>query len=366
MGNRKATLRHLAFVAAFVAVAMFSLAGAAAGFHREIPTILLFIPLLWAFATLSTPWMIVVASILAVVRVFVETIQYNLLTGQWDLGHGLVESAWPLGLYGVLGVAFHLYRRRHEKLVGHLVECGTQEAKHRLATSLTHDFNNLLTVVIGTSELILRDPSIVHPHRKDLETILHAGTEGMSLIAQLRHASRGSQPNARTRLNFSDLIDTQLDLIQRLLPANIHMVRHTSGSLPVLADRGQILRVLMNLCLNARDAMPKGGILTVQTRRHTVRGVEYAVLTVRDSGSGIDAGVMDRIFDPFFTTREKDGGVGLGLSIVKAIASAHGGRVEAANVPGSGASLSVSIPLDQPNHVETPAPYRPAAQQTPA
>ena len=362
MANRTAILRRVVFAEVLVITSLLALLAAWGGLTREMSTIMLFIPLIWAFAVLRPGWMVLCGTILGGVRILVEMVQYEEAKGVWDLKRASIESVWPLLLYVALGVAFYAYRRRHDRLVGELVEAGTQEAKHRLASSLTHDFNNLLTVVIGTSDLMLRDASLSAQQRKDIETIRHSGVEGMSLIAQLRGASQ--DPRQKVRLDLSELVDTQLELVQKVLPTNIHLVRYTSGVLPVLADRGQMLRVLMNLCLNARDAMPQGGVLTVQTSRRTARGTEYAVLTVSDTGTGIDTGVMGRIFEPFFTTKGKAEGAGLGLSIVRTIAVAHGGTAEAANIPGSGASLSVLIPLDQPNHVTTPGPYHSVSSTT--
>jgi len=342
---RSATIRKIIFVMVFVLTVATSLAAAWWTDFRELATISLFLPLIWAFLIFRPPWMIVCGAILAAARIADETIQQFVKTGRWELSMGIDESLFPVALYIALGVVLYTYRGRQSLLMANLIESGTQEARNRLAGSLAHDFNNILTVVIGTVELLLRDRTLSPAQRKDLDTIHSAGEQGLSLVSQMRLASRTS-PGEFTREDLSDLVERQMQLIERMLPHNIHVVRSTSGALPVRVDKGQILRVLMNFCLNARDAMAEGGVLTVRTSRRDERGTPFAELTVSDTGSGIDPNVMDRVFDPFFTMHSDKGCVGLGLTIVRSIATGHHGHVEVRNIPGAGASFSFLIPID--------------------
>lgn len=357
MVKRSAILKYVMFIAVFVAVVAFSLANAAWLKIHEAGTILLFIPLLWSFISLRPAGMIVTGILISIARVAVELLGIWNNRQVWDLPHAFEESVWPIGLYVALGIVLYVYRKRQATLVSSLVNAGTAEARHRIASSLTHDFNNILAVIIGTGDLLLRSPDLTASHRADVESIVKAGREGASLIDQFRRASRGGEKNP-VSVEFGNLIENQTDLVMRMLPPNIHVVRHSGGELPVKADKGQILRALMNLCLNARDAMPKGGILTIQTERRSIHGIDCACLTVSDTGPGVDPAVKDRIFEPFFTTREAGGGVGLGLSIVKSVATSHGGSVEVHNIPGSGASFTFAIPLETSSDVAKPQPYR--------
>lgn len=337
--TRKHLIARIVFVATFAACAALALLGGAHAQTREPATIILFVPLLWGFMVLRPPGMIAIGLIAACLRVMVEALQVN-----GAMPAALNEAISPIGLYLVLGLMFYLYRRRQDMLVSRLVESTTNEARDRLTTSLAHDFNNILTVIVGTSDLMLRDKELAPQFRRDIEVIQNAGQQGAALITQLRSATRPSA-EGRTPQDLSALVDKQLELVRRILPPTIHVVRRSEGRLPVMVDRGQILRVLMNLCFNARDAMGSSGMLTVHTGRRDVDGRPHATLTVSDTGAGIDPSVLGRIFEPFFSTRHEQGGVGLGLTIVKSIAASHDGFIEVQNIPNAGASFTLCIPV---------------------
>lgn len=344
MTERSTFLKRAIFFVVFATVVAFALADAAWLNIHELGTILLFVPLIWAFMTLTPKGMLISGVILACARFTVELLGIWNRQHDWDLPGAIVESVWPIALYVAFGFVLYAYRKRQKELVASLLNVVTIEARHRIASSLTHDFNNILTVIIGTGELLFRSPDLLPEHRKDVESMIMAGREGVSLIEQFRIATRGGEQHLES-MEFSSLIDNQAGLINRILPANIHVLRHSGENMLVKADKSQILRVLMNLCLNARDAMPNGGILTIQTEKKIIMGRDYACLIVSDTGPGIDPAIMDKIFEPFFTTRQ-EGGAGLGLSIVKSVALAHGGSVAACNIPGSGASFTFAIPLE--------------------
>lgn len=347
MSRKTGHLRLLAFWLVLAVVSAFGLAGAAWAPLREFATISLFIPLIWGFMTLRPGGMIAVGVILSVVRLAEETLHIRELTGQWDLPSGLAEALFPILLYLALGLVFHVYRRRQAILVSRLVEVGTVEARERLASSLAHDFNNVLTVIVGTCSLLLKRNNLDESTRGDVQIMSEAGKQGAAIVAQMRMAIK-SQFDEMASVDLSDLVDGQMHLIERMLGPHIHVVRHSSGPLPVRVNRGQILRLLMNLCVNARDAMPQGGVLSVHTGGHHESGLDWAQVTISDSGKGIDPQAISRVFEPFFSARPDSPGMGLGLAIVKAIAAAHGGTVTAKNVPGSGASFTVLLPLDVP------------------
>lgn len=337
------TRRRLLFALIFLAAGATAVALVWSSHLHEAATIILFAPLLWAFVAFSPRGMLSAGVLVAMLRIWVEAAQLARWQGQVDPLAALHEAVFPLLLYLVLGLVFYAYRSRQAKLVSQLVEAGTVEARDRLAGSLAHDFNNIVTLIDKSTQALLTDRSLSPQARLDATHIAVACEQGSSLVRQLRSASRGNSSNQQ-ELDLAELVDQQMDLIQRALPPNIHVVRYSGGALPVKADKGQMLRVLLNLCLNARNAMPQGGVLKVKTARQEFHGRPYAALVVSDTGDGIDPGIMDRLFEPFFTKRSSGAGIGLGLSIVKAIALAHGGHVEARNVPNSGAAFSVLLP----------------------
>jgi signal transduction histidine kinase len=347
MVSKITTIKRMAFVAVFVLTVGASLAtGLWAHDLVEPANIILFVPLFWAFLSLRPGGMIVSGVVVAAARIAVETLR----TWKWgplhavELPGALNVSFMPILLYVVLGIVLYSYRRRQAVLTADLVEASTFEARNRISSSLAHDFNNILAVIIGTTELLLRDRTHGGQLRKDLETIRSAGEQGMSLVQQMRQASRGPSEGP-TPQDLAELTERQMALVERVLPPNVHVVRHSSGPLPVRVDKAQMLRVLMNLCLNAKEAMPDGGVLTVRTGRREIGGTPLAELAVSDTGLGIDPSLFERIFEPFFTTHSSSG-AGLGLSIVRSIASAHDGKVEVRNVPGAGAEFSFLVPMD--------------------
>lgn len=336
-------IKKLAFGLVFLITVGVSLAAAMGAAPREFSTILLFIPLLWAYVALSPLWMAIYGAFLGCVRVAVELLQSLHATGDLNLARNLTETAFPLALYLVLGLVFYWYRRQQQALLNRLVETNTAETRDRMAGSLMHDFNNILMVILGACESIERtglSPQV----RKDVEAMHQAGLQGMDLVRQMRRVAPAHRAQLANQ-DLSDVVSGQMHFVQKMLPVNIHVIRRSSGRLPTTIDKGQFLRVLMNLCLNAREAMPKGGVLTVSTGRRRQGGKDWATLSVSDTGGGIDLSLMERIFEPFFTTRQQAGNVGLGLSIVKSIVDSHGGKIEVENIPGSGALFTVLLPM---------------------
>ncbi|MEP6958376.1 MAG: PAS domain S-box protein [Nitrospirota bacterium] len=230
------------------------------------------------------------------------------------------------------------------------------EAVGRLAGGVAHDFNNLLTVIRGYSELLL---GRLGPHdamRKDMEEVKKAADRASGLTRQLLAFSRRQFIAAKV-VDLNALVANMDGMLRRLIGEDI--VELCAELDPVAgaikADPGQIEQVIMNLVVNARDAMPKGGRLTIETRNVTIGtgarldavGVEpgsYVLLAVRDTGHGMDAETRSHLFEPFFTTKEKGKGTGLGLSTVYGIVKQSGGSIVVESAPGRGATFRIYFP----------------------
>ena len=235
------------------------------------------------------------------------------------------------------------------------------EALGSLAGGIAHDFNNLLTAVLGNADLLLAGMPPGAPNRSLVEEIHRAGESAGRLTGQLLAFTR-RQMLARSRLDLGSLIEESASMLRRVVPEDISLdVQICDEHLELLADAGQLQQVLMNLVVNARDAMPAGGELTLSLRpwRHAdARG--HACLSVSDTGGGMDLETRHRIFEPFFTTKEPGKGTGLGLSVVYGIVSHHEGWIEVTSEPGMGARFDIYLPLC------TSAEERPAGVGAPA
>jgi len=233
------------------------------------------------------------------------------------------------------------------------------EALGRLAGGIAHDFNNLLTIIKGYSQLFLIDLKKGDPMGKGIEQILKATQRASDLIRQLLAFSRRQVMEMRV-LDLNNLLGDLDKMLRRVIGEDIILVTLLAEDLDaVKADPGQIGQVLMNLVVNARDAMPSGGKLTIETanvvlgeeyvttRREMCRG-RYVMLSVSDTGVGMDPEVRDRIFEPFFTTKEKDKGTGLGLSTVYGIVQQSGGNIWVNSEPGKGTTFEIYLPVVGP------------------
>ena len=229
------------------------------------------------------------------------------------------------------------------------------EAVGRLSGGVAHDFNNLLGVIIGYSQLFKRKLDPQSPLREHAEEIEKAGQRAAALTRQLLAFSR-QQVLTPAVLNLNDLVAEMLKMLPRLIGEDIAVSTSLAADLGrVKADHGQVEQVIMNLAVNARDAMPSGGQLRIETanreldqgyvRHHPgARPGQYVMLSVVDSGTGIDAETLAHIFEPFFTTKELGKGTGLGLATVYGVVKQSEGYVWVDSEPGKGASFQIFLP----------------------
>jgi len=228
------------------------------------------------------------------------------------------------------------------------------EAVGRLSGGIAHDFNNLLGVIIGYSQVLKRSLKPEHPLYEHAEEIEKASQRAVSLTRQLLAFSR-QQVLEPVVLNMNALVSDMEKMLPRLIGEDIALTLTLDPALgQVKADPGQIEQVIMNLAVNARDAMPDGGKLTIQTanvdldttytHQHPGSRVgSYVMLRVTDTGTGIDPEIQAQIFEPFFTTKERDKGTGLGLATVYGIVKQSGGYIAVDSEKGKGASFSVYL-----------------------
>jgi len=222
------------------------------------------------------------------------------------------------------------------------------EAIGTLAGGIAHDFNNLITVITGYTQLALMRADPTTLEAADLRQVVEASDRAATLTHQLLAFSR-KQVLQPTVLDLGEVARGIAPMLQRIIGEHIELRLETPGPLArIRADRGQLEQVLLNLAVNARDAMPEGGVLTIAT--HNVpevvqRSPSRAVsLVVRDTGIGMTDEIRERIFEPFFTTKEPGKGTGLGLSTVYGIVNQSGGTVAVDSVPGGGTSFTITLP----------------------
>jgi PAS domain S-box-containing protein len=241
------------------------------------------------------------------------------------------------------------------------------EAIGRLAGGVAHDFNNLLTVILGFCELLLADIDPGDPRRADIAEIQKAGMSAAVLTRQLLAFGR-KQIIEATVLDLNVVVADMRPMLGRLIGEDVKVVLGLGPDLsPVSADRGQVEQIVLNLAVNARDAMPKGGTLTIETanvdldeqytKTHlAVKTGPYVVLTVTDTGTGMTPQVKARLFEPFFTTKDVGKGTGLGLATVHGIVMRSGGSVNVSSEVGRGTSFKVYFPRADPNEMAVNAP----------
>ena len=242
-----------------------------------------------------------------------------------------------------------------------------------LAGGIAHDFNNLLAAIRGNADLLALDTH--HRAGPEVSEIQRAAERGASLCRQLLAFSRAGEP-VRAPVDLAVVTQELTPMLRRVLPSSVELVvLGTAGRAGAMADRVQLESALVNLAVNARDAMPSGGVLTVETDVVDVTAGDawssdgipsgrYAALSVRDTGTGMDEETRTRAFEPFFTTKPQGKGTGLGLSTVHGIVTGHGGRVRIESAPGRGTAVTALFPLHDGALAGRSAPSEPEKRET--
>ncbi|MBL7177923.1 MAG: PAS domain-containing protein, partial [Desulfobacteraceae bacterium] len=287
-------------------------------------------------------------------------IEFEEIVPHDDGPHTYISLKFPLRdpsgvLYGVCSISTDI--TQYKKIDGQLHQARKMQSMGTLAGGIAHDFNNILTTIIGNARLALMDISEDGPLREEIEEIKIAGERAASLTRQLLAFSRKQtvQPEI---LDFNELLTDIEKMLARLIGEDIELSMIQGPELwQVEADLGQMEQVVMNLAVNAKDAMPKGGKLTVETanvdldgnhfRKHGIKEElpgNYMMLAVSDTGIGIDKETQEYIFEPFFTTKGVGKGTGLGLSTVYGIVKQNNGFIWVYSEPGQGTTFKVYLP----------------------
>ena len=250
------------------------------------------------------------------------------------------------------------------------------EAVGKLAGGIAHDFNNVLTAIIGFSDLLLQTHRPTDPAYKDIKNIQQSATRAAGLVANLLAFSRRQTLQAEA-VQASEVLSENASMLKSSLGEKIELKSQTGRDLwYVKVDKTEFVRVIMNLAVNARDAMPDGGVLTMLTRNVTEResqkfahhGMpvgEYVLVEVSDTGSGMPPEVMAKIFDPFFTTKGVGKGTGLGLSTVYGIVKQSGGFIYPESEPGKGTAFRIYLPRYLPNNEDEVVSQKAAKKDRP-
>ena len=218
-----------------------------------------------------------------------------------------------------------------------------------LAAGVAHDFNNMLTAILGHASILAETLPPEHPERGSIEEIIVSSQQAAGLARQLLTFTRASR-GQRERIDLNEVARDAHSLLRRVIGVNVRLQLELDPDLPrVAGDSVQIAQVLMNLIMNARDALPgERGHVWIRTGRHfdgtDRRGRGFGLLEVEDDGIGMNEEVQARIFEPFFSTRKRQG-TGLGMAIVKSVVEHHEGRISVESEPGRGTRIRILLPL---------------------
>jgi len=283
----------------------------------------------------------------------------NQISWVYGLATPLLDEAGRVVRY--VGINMDITERKQseeekEKLQAQLLQAQKMEAIGHLAGGVAHDFNNILSAIVGYAHVTLMKMKKDDPLRNNIDQILASSERAGNLTKSLLAFSR-KQVMQMTRINISDVVLGMTRILDRIIGEDIYLKVNTADhGLMVSADVHQIEQVLMNLATNARDAMPEGGTLTVTTdefeiddeyvrMHHEGQAGKYAVLTVSDTGTGMDEKTKEYIFDPFFTTKEVGKGTGLGLAMIYGTIKQHNGFINFYSEPGKGTTFRIYLPL---------------------
>ncbi|MBF0328201.1 MAG: PAS domain S-box protein [Nitrospirae bacterium] len=244
---------------------------------------------------------------------------------------------------------------QEKRLYEQLLRAQKMESIGTLAGGIAHDFNNLLTAILGYSEIMMAKTKEGDPFYKPVNIINNAAEKGAELARKILMVTHKEKLETKS-LNLNEIIHNCMELLERSIPKSIEIVTHLKSDLPnIMADPTQMQQVVINLSVNARDAMPKGGRITIET---SVVGEENGAagevadsegkllkFSISDTGSGIDTETQRKIFDPFFTTKESGKGTGLGLYMVHSIVTNHGGYINLYSEPDKGTRFNIYLPV---------------------
>jgi signal transduction histidine kinase len=270
-------------------------------------------------------------------------------------GLGDADVSFVQAVGNVLGAV--VGRAREEQLEAQLQQSRRLESVGKLAGGVAHDFNNLLAVIMNYADFAL-EAATDDEQRRDLEELSKAAGRGAELVRQLLAFSR-RRPVDAVALDLAEVVRDMEPMLRRTIGEHIELRCWAASELPpTVMDPGQITQLIMNLMVNARDAMPGGGRLTIQATE-----VEGGVsLVVEDTGIGMSEETLAKAFDPFYTTKPTGSGTGLGLATVYGIVSQAGGTVAIDSAPGRGTRVTVELPCEEPPYVAAvrPREQRPA------
>lgn len=360
VGHRAGSLARVGnYLAALVVCVVLALAWIRGGLVVEITAWLVLVPMIASLlgrGPVAVRWGVVVV------------VSTTLLSAAEAFGWGPRPSSpglltrW-MSQIGLVGISLWLVRRVHhiaqdrQKLLSEQAVAGQKlESLGRLAGGIAHDFNNVLAVVLARVDDVMQDVAEDDPQFNDLQAIRTAAKRGASLASELVAFSRRG-PATYDVMRPLDVVRGAEQVLGRLVRENIKIEVEAEESVqPIEGDRDHLLQVLLNLAINAQDAMPEGGCLKIRLTSRAVTepmgaatGVippgRFAVISVGDEGSGMSADVQARVFEPFFTTKDRGRGSGIGLATVHAIITQHGGHVRLVSELGVGSSFDVFLPL---------------------
>lgn len=233
---------------------------------------------------------------------------------------------------------------RRRMLENQLIQTQKMDGIGTFASGIAHDFNNILGIILGHASLIEKQNYNLKDGEKSIQAITEAALRGAEIVKQLLTFTRKTEMFHES-VQINDVVVDIMKLLAETFPKNIKTISHLEEKLPLLvADRTQLHQLLLNLCVNSRDAMPHGGEIHISTQLKN-NGQDYITIKVRDTGMGMEEKVLKRIFEPFFTTKDISKGAGLGLSVVFGIIQNHKGFIDVKSKLGEGSTFIISLPL---------------------